>query len=142
MDEAILAQFEEECGVHVIMDMDTSNEEMIAKIQAGNSGYDVVIPSDYAVQIMINSNLLHPFDMANIPNVANIKPSLKGMYYDPENTYSIPYQWGTTGIAYNVTAYPEAPDSWAAVLEPDQVCEQKGVCLHAGRRARNYRRSP
>jgi spermidine/putrescine transport system substrate-binding protein len=126
MDEAILTQFEEECGVKVIMDIYTSNEEMIAKVQAGNSGYDVVIPSDYAVQIMINSDLLHPLDMANIPNFANIKPSLKGMYYDPENAYSIPYQWGTTGIAYNVTAYPEAPDSWAVILEPDQVCQQKG----------------
>jgi len=129
MDENILTQFEEECGVKVIMDIYAGNEDMIAKVQAGNSGYDMVIPSDYAVQIMVNAGLLRPLDMANIPNVANIKPSLMGMYYDPENTYSIPYQWGTTGIAYNTTVFPEAPDSWAAIFDPALACEHKGFVL-------------
>jgi len=126
MDEDIMAQFEEACGVKVTQDIYSSNEDLIAKLQAGNSGYDLVIPSDYAVQILINADLLHPLDMANIPNVANIDPNLMGMYYDPENVYSIPYQWGTTGIAYNVTAYPDGVDSWAAIFDPAQVCEQKG----------------
>ncbi len=126
MDEDIMAQFEEACGVKVTQDIYSSNEDLIAKLQAGNSGYDLVIPSDYAVQILINAGLLRPLDMANIPNVVNIDPNLMGMYYDPENTYSIPYQWGTTGIAYNVTAYPDGVDSWAALFDPAQVCEQKG----------------
>ncbi len=126
MDEEILTQFEAECGVKVTQDIYSSNEDLIAKLQAGNAGYDLVIPSDYAVQILIKAGLLRPLEMANIPNVANIDPNLMGMYYDPENTYSIPYQWGTTGIAYNTTAYAEAPDSWAALFDPAQVCEQKG----------------
>lgn len=126
MDEDIMTQFEEACGVKVTQDIFSSNEDLIAKLQAGNAGYDLVIPSDYAVQILINAELLRPLDMANIPNVANIDPNLMGMYYDPENVYSIPYQWGTTGIAYNVTAYPDGVDSWAALFDPAQVCEQKG----------------
>ncbi len=126
MDEDIMAQFEEACGVKVIQDIYSSNEELIAKLQAGNAGYDLIIPSDYAVQILANAGLLRPLDMANIPNVSNIDPNLMGMYYDPENKYSIPYQWGTTGLAYNVTAYPDGVDSWAAIFEPDQVCQHKG----------------
>lgn len=126
MDEEIMAQFEEACGVKVTQDIYSSNEDLIAKLQAGNAGYDLVIPSDYAVQILINGGLLHPLDMANIPNVANIDPNLMGMYYDPENTYSIPYQWGTTGIAYNVTAFESTPDSWAVLFDPAQVCEHSG----------------
>lgn len=126
MDEDIMTQFEAECGVKVTQDIYSSNEDLIAKLQAGNAGYDLVIPSDYAVQILINSGLLRPLDMANIPNVANIDPALMGMYYDPDNVYSIPYQWGTTGIAYNADAYPDGVDSWAALFDPAQVCEQKG----------------
>ena len=126
MDEDIMTQFEEACGVKVTQDIFSSNEDLIAKLQAGNAGYDLVVPSDYAVQILINADLLHPLDMANIPNAANIDPNLMGMYYDPENVYSIPYQWGTTGLAYNITAYPDGVDSWAAIFDPVQVCEQKG----------------
>lgn len=126
MDEDIMTQFEAECGVKVTQDIYSSNEDLIAKLQAGNAGYDLVIPSDYAVQILISAGLLHKLDMANIPNVANIDPALMGMYYDSENVYSIPYQWGTTGIAYNTTAYPDGVDSWAALFDPAQVCEQKG----------------
>lgn len=126
MDEDIMTQFEEACGVKVTQDIYSSNEDLIAKLQAGNAGYDLVIPSDYAVQILISGGLLRPLDMESIPNVANIDPALMGMYYDPDNTYSIPYQWGTTGIAYNVTAYPDGVDSWAALFDPEQVCEQRG----------------
>jgi spermidine/putrescine transport system substrate-binding protein len=126
MDENIMTQFEEACGVKVIQDIFASNEDLIAKLQAGNAGYDLVVPSDYAVQILINAGLLRALDMANIPNVANVDPNLMGMYYDAENVYSIPYQWGTTGLAYNTTAYPDGIDSWAAIFDPAQVCEQKG----------------
>lgn len=127
IDEEIFPMFEEECGVKVTMDLYSTNEDMIAKVQAGNSGYDVIVPSDYAVEIMINDNLLAELDKANIPNIKNLKPETMGMYYDPENKYSLPYQWGTTGLAYNVTAFPDGPpDSWAAIFEPDQVCQNSG----------------
>ncbi|GAB4425301.1 MAG: spermidine/putrescine ABC transporter substrate-binding protein [Anaerolineae bacterium] len=127
IDEEIFTLFEEECGVKVIQDQFSSNEDMIAKVQAGNSGYDIVVPSDYAVEIMIDQGLLAELDKDNIPNIANMKPETMGMFFDPENKYSLPYQWGTTGLAYNVTAFPDGPpDSWAAIFEPDQVCKNSG----------------
>ncbi len=61
----------------------------------------VTIPTDNTVQILIRKGLLRELDMAHIPNINNIKPYLLGLYYDPENKYSVPYQWGVTGIAYN-----------------------------------------
>ncbi len=127
IDEAILESFEQECGVRVTMDTYTSNEEAIAKIRAGNSGYSLVIPTDYAVQIMIDEGLLRPLDMANIPNVANIDPKQMGQYYDPDNTYSIPYQYSTTGLAYNVTAFDTPPDSWAVLFDQNRHCGQSSL---------------
>jgi spermidine/putrescine transport system substrate-binding protein len=92
IDEAILEQFQEECGVKVVMDLYTSNEELIAKIQTGNSGYDVVIPTDYALGIMADGGLLMPLNMDDIPNAKNLNPKTMGMYYDPENKYSLQRQ--------------------------------------------------
>lgn len=127
MDPEILTQFEAECGVAVTLDTYSTNEDMIAKLLAGNSGYDLVVPSDYAVQILISENLIAELDKANIPNIKNLNPNLMGLYYDPDNKYSLPYQWGTTGLGYNVTAFPDGPpESWAAIFEPDQVCQHSG----------------
>lgn len=127
MDPEILTQFEEECGVSVQEDYYSSNEDMLAKVQAGNSGYDVVIPSDYTVGLMIKGELLAELDKNNIPNIQNINPNHLGLYFDPENTYSVPFQWGTTGIAYNTQEFPAGPpDSWAYIFEPEQVCQHSG----------------
>ena len=127
IDEEILVQFEEECGVEVVMDLYSSNEELIAKIQVGNSGYDLVIPTDYACGIMADEGLLLELNMDDIPNAEYLNPQTLKMYYDPENKFSLPYQWSTTGLAYNITAFPDGPpDSWAAVFEPEQLCEHRG----------------
>ena len=126
MDPDILTQFQQECGVRVNQDIFSSNEDLIAKIQAGNSGYDLIVPSDYAVQIMVDRGLLRELDRANIPNFSNLNPELLGLFYDLENKYSVPYQWGVTGIAYNVNYFDSPPDSWAYLLEADKVCENRG----------------
>jgi spermidine/putrescine transport system substrate-binding protein len=126
MDEDIMDQFEEECGVRVNQDIFSSNEDMIARIQAGNSGYDLIVPSDYAVQILVERGLLHEIDRATLTNYENLNPNLLGLYYDPDNTYSIPYQWGTTGIAYNMAYLDEHVDSWATILDPDLACQHRG----------------
>jgi len=118
--------FEEECGVDVTMDLYTSNEEAIAKIQAGNSGYDMLIPTDYAAKILIDEGLVQELNMDAIPNAANVNPDNMGMYYDPENAYSLPYAWSTTGIAYNSANFSEAPTSYAALMDLDTVCENSG----------------
>jgi spermidine/putrescine transport system substrate-binding protein len=126
MDDDILDQFEEECGVRVNQDVFSSNEDMIARIQAGNSGYDLIVPSDYAVQIMIERGLLRELNMDNIPNAVNLNADLMGLFYDPNNRYSLPYQWGITGIAYNRAVFETPPNSWAYILEPDMACQHRG----------------
>ncbi|MEM7535358.1 MAG: spermidine/putrescine ABC transporter substrate-binding protein [Chloroflexota bacterium] len=126
IDENIITMFEEECGVEVNLDLYTSNEEAIAKIQAGNSGYDLSIPTDYAAKILIDEGLVQALNMDAIPNAANLDPASMGMYYDPENTYSLPYAWSTTGIAYNTTYFDEAPTSYASLFDLEQVCANSG----------------
>jgi spermidine/putrescine transport system substrate-binding protein len=126
MDPDILTQFEEQCGVRVNQDIFSSNEDLIAKVQAGNSGYDLVVPSDYAVQIMVERGLLRALDRNNIPNISNLNPDLMGLFYDPNNEYSLPYQWGVTGIAYNTNAFDSTPDSWSHLIVAEQACENRG----------------
>lgn len=127
IDEAVLEQFEEECGVAVTMDTHTANEEAIAKIQAGGSGYSLVIVTDYAVGIMADQGLLQELDMSVIPNVANIDPAQMNLYYDEGNVYSLPYQYSTTGIAYDVTAFDAPPTSWDVLYAGNEHCGQSSL---------------
>ncbi|MER3543050.1 MAG: ABC transporter permease [Chloroflexota bacterium] len=97
----LLDAFSQEYGVKVNYDTYSSNEELLAKLQAGASGYDVIIPSDYMFTIMANLGLLEPIDLNHIPNFANIDERFKNPPFDPGNKYSVPYQWGTVAIAVN-----------------------------------------
>jgi spermidine/putrescine transport system substrate-binding protein len=119
MDPELMAEFGELYGIEVAEDNFSSNEELIDKLHAGNSGYDLVFPSDYAVGILAEEGLLAELDRDNIPNFENLNPDLTGLYYDPDNTYSVPFQWGTTGIAYNESYFESPPDSWAVLFEPE-----------------------
>jgi spermidine/putrescine-binding protein len=111
--QKLLDDFTAKSGIKVNYDTYSSNEEMLAKLQAGASGYDVVIPSDYTVVIMVKQNLLEPVDKGQIPNFANVDPRFLNQYYDPENKYTVPYQWGTTSLVYDKTRVPKEPKSWA-----------------------------
>ncbi len=126
MDPEILTQFEEACGVTVTEDVFSSNEDMIARIQAGNSGYSLVFPSDYAVDLMQADGLLAEINKDNVPNIDNLDPELMDQYFDPGNVYSIPYQWGTSGIAYNTEFFDEEPTSSAIIFDPELLCENDG----------------
>ncbi len=114
----VKSDFEQEYGVTIIEDLYDSNEVMLPKVRSGNSGYDIVVPSDYAVQSMVADGLLEPLDKSLLTNIGNLDPNFAGLYYDPENTYSLPYFWGVAGIAYSKTAFPTAPDSWGVLLDP------------------------
>ncbi|HZG66374.1 MAG TPA: spermidine/putrescine ABC transporter substrate-binding protein, partial [Herpetosiphonaceae bacterium] len=103
-----------------------TNEDMLAKIRPGNSGYDVIVPSDYAVDILIKEGLVARLDKTNIPNIGNLDPNYMNLYYDPGNEYSVPYFVGVTGIAYNKTVIATPPDSWAALFDPAQLEPYKG----------------
>ena len=85
-----------------------SNEDMFAKLSSGAVSYDVVIPSDYMIARMCENDMLLPLNFDNIPNYANIDESFRGLYYDPENLYSVPYTYGVVGVIYNANAVDEA----------------------------------
>ncbi len=116
-EETVVRQFEERFGVKVVTDTFGSNEELLAKLQGGAAGYDVVVPSDYMVSILIKQKLLAELDPEKIPNLAHVYKHLKGLYYDPKNTYSVPYLWGTTGIGYNADLVSPPPESWQVLWD-------------------------
>lgn len=115
IDPDVLASFEEETGIHVIYDEFETNEIMYPKVEAGASRYDVVCPSDYMIQKMIDNDLLAKINFDHIPNA---KAYIGEQYFeqskgfDKTNEYSIPYCWGTVGILYNKTMVDEPVDSW------------------------------
>ncbi|MEN9937751.1 MAG: hypothetical protein RLZZ387_4330 [Chloroflexota bacterium] len=126
IDPTLLDDFEAEYGVKVIVDNYDANEDMIAKVRAGGSGYDLVAPSDYAVQIMAKDGLLATLDKTMLPNITHIQPDLLNKYFDEGNVYSVPYLYGTTGIAYSKTAFPDGVDSWAVLFDPALAERYKG----------------
>ena len=109
--------FEKEYGVNVLIDTYASNEDLLAKLLAGATGYDIIMPSDYMVSILIKQNLLAELNRDNIPNFQNISPLFLGKYFDAENQYSIPYTFGTAGIAYDSAVVSPAPDSWTVLWD-------------------------
>lgn len=125
IDPEVLTMFEEECGVRVIYDTFSSNEDLLAKLQGGASGYDVIVPSDYMVQIMIQLGLLKELDHANLPNLAHISENFLDQPFDPGNRYSVPYFWGVAGFGYDADAVETPPTSLAAIFDPAQA-EQYG----------------
>lgn len=116
--ENTIPDFEAETGIRVVYDNFSSNDEVLAKLQTGGGGYDVTVPSDYMVEIMIKQGLLAELDFRNIPNIDNIDPRFRNLPFDPEGRYSVPYQWGTTGIGVNTRFVKEAVDSWDALWDP------------------------
>jgi spermidine/putrescine-binding protein len=118
IEPQVLEDFEAEFGVHVVEDTFANNEELLAKLQAGAGGYDVIVPSDYMVEIMIEEGLLAELNRENIPNVVNIASTFADPPYDPGMVHCVPYLWGTTGIGYNADVLEEPPDSWGYVFDP------------------------
>ena len=117
IDVEVLDQFEQETGIKVIYETFETNEDMYAKIAMGGSSYDVIFPSDYMIERMIQENLLQKINWENIPNVANIDPRFLHEDYDPEAAYSVPYTWGTMGILYNKEMVEETPTSWDTLMD-------------------------
>ena len=95
-----ISDFEKQYGVRVIVENFDSNEMMYTKLMAGDR-YDVIIPSDYMIERLMNEDFLQPLDKSMIPNMENMSDAVLGMSYDPDNTYSIPYFWGSVGLVYN-----------------------------------------
>ena len=110
--EDTVPNFEKEFGVKVTYDTYESNEEMVAKLQAGASGYDIVIPSGYIIPVLVATDLITPLNKKYITNAANISPIFRNLPSDSGDKYTVPWQWGTTGIAYRTDKVKTPVDSW------------------------------
>lgn len=111
IDPSLLKKFEAETGIKVKYDVFDTNEIMYQKISNGSLNYDLIIPSDYMVEKMIDENLLAELNFNNIPNYKYIDKNFRNLAYDKENKYSVPYMWGTVGIMYNKKMVKEPVDS-------------------------------
>ncbi|MEG0813402.1 MAG: extracellular solute-binding protein [Clostridium sp.] len=124
IDDSVIDEFEAETGIKVTYDMFETNEEMYPIIEAGAVNYDVVCPSDYMIQKMIDNDLLAELNFNNIPNIQNIDESYmeSSKSFDAQNKYSVPYTWGTVGILYNTKLVKQlglpAPTKWADLWNP------------------------
>lgn len=132
IDPEVLDMFTDETGIEVIYDEYETNEIMYPKIEAGAAEYDVVCPSDYMVQKMIENDLLAEINFDNIPNSKNISAQYyeQSKEFDPENKYSVPYCWGTVGILYNKTMVDEPVGSWGILWDErykDNILMQDSV---------------
>jgi spermidine/putrescine transport system substrate-binding protein len=121
MPDAVIKSFEKETGITVHYSTYDSNEAMYAKLKSvGGKGYDLIIPSTYYVQRMRTEGMLLKLDKSRIANLKNLDPAVLNKPYDPNNDYSIPYLWGTTGIGVNVSEIdPAAITSWRDLWKPE-----------------------
>ena len=140
LDPDAIEMFEEETGIDVVYEEYETNEIMYPKIQSGAIAYDVVCPSDYMIERMIENDLLAEINFDNVPNIKNIGDVYmeQSRQFDPHNKYSVPYLWGTVGILYNKTMVDEPIDSWSvlwdekykdSILMQDSVRDAFGVAL-------------
>lgn len=123
IDEELLAQFEQETGIHVNYTNYEHNEAMYSKIKQGGVNYDVVIPSDYMISRMIQEDMLEEINFDNVPNFANIMEEYRNPDYDPTNAYSVPYAGGVVGIIYNSTVVTEPVTSWEIMFSDQYAGE-------------------
>lgn len=113
IDMDLINQFEQETGIKVIYETFDSNEAMLTKIQQGGTTYDIAIPSEYMIDKMLKEDLLIPLDHSKLPNLKNIDERFMNLPFDPGNQYSVPYFWGTVGIAFNPKLLPNISfESW------------------------------
>jgi spermidine/putrescine transport system substrate-binding protein len=124
-----VSRFEKLCRCKLVQDYYADNEEMLAKLAAGATGYDILVPTGNAVENLIRQDALRPIDRRLLPNLKNIKREFMGEFFDPGNTYSVPYAYSVTLIGYNVEKMRERgvpTDTWAAIFEPKYLERIRG----------------
>jgi len=121
-----IAEFEKETGIKVVYDVFDSNETLDSKLATGQSGYDVVVPTNHFLAKQVRAGVYQPLDKSKLPNIKHLDPSVMNSLAagDPGNVYSVPYMWGTNGIGLNATkarallGEDAALDSWALIFDP------------------------
>lgn len=128
IDESVIADFQKEYGITVHYDVFDSNEVLETKLLAGNTGYDIVVPSASFLERQIKAGVFQPLDKTKLPNLKNLDPQITARValHDPGNTHAVNYLWGTSGVGYNVgmieKRMQDAPvDSWRMFYDPDVV---------------------
>lgn len=124
-----VARFEAQCACRVVQDYYSDNEEMLAKLAAGASGYDLIVPTGNAVEALIRSQQLQPLDKTRLRNLGHIKAEYLDAFFDPGNRYSVPYAYTVTLLGYNVEklrALNLPTDTWALIFEPRYLKKLKG----------------
>ncbi|MBV6395682.1 MAG: Spermidine/putrescine-binding periplasmic protein [Anaerolineales bacterium] len=119
LDPDLKVKFEEECGVTVIETNFDSNESLLATLQAGGAEYDVIVPSDYMVQILIAEGYVMKLDYSVITNIKNMEALNVNQYFDPEQEYTVPWFWGTSGFAVDTSVVKEYTNSWSMLFDPN-----------------------
>jgi spermidine/putrescine transport system substrate-binding protein len=122
-------RFEKSCNCKVKYDTYGDNDELLAKLEGGATGYDILVPTGNAVETLIKKNALAPIDQAKLPNLKNINPGYLNQPFDPANKFSVPYASSLTVIGYNVEKIKELgipTDTWAAIFDPKYLAKVKG----------------
>jgi spermidine/putrescine transport system substrate-binding protein len=128
IDPEIIEQFEAECSIQVVETNFDSNETLLATLQAGGADYDIVVPSDYMVQIMIDEGMLMELDWNVITNIQHMEPLNVNQYFDPEQRYTVPYFWGTSGFAVDTNVVTDVESSWSMMFDPESpYCGQMSM---------------
>jgi len=121
-------RFERQCACRVVQDYYSDNEEMLAKLAAGATGYDIIVPTGNAMESLIRQHALRALDKAQLPNLKNISPAYLNTVFDPGNVYSVPYAYTLTLLGYNVEKMRELglpTDTWAVIFEPKYLEKMK-----------------
>jgi spermidine/putrescine transport system substrate-binding protein len=121
----LIEKFEKANDIKVTLSDYDSNDAMLAKIKAGGHGYDIVVPSDYMVKIMIDEGLLLETKPNEMENFKNMRPDFVDVYFDKGRNYSVPWQWGTTGVTVNTKTYNGDIDTWSIMFDPPDELKGK-----------------
>jgi spermidine/putrescine transport system substrate-binding protein len=136
--ETTLADFKKASGIDVNMSLFGTNDELFAKLRAGNPGFDVIVPGSEFVEKMVQADMLVQLDHAKIPNIKNVAPEfIQDAPYDPGRKFSLPYTWLVIGIGYRKSKVNETPDSWKWVLDSDKYSGRIAVASDASELFRN-----
>jgi spermidine/putrescine transport system substrate-binding protein len=116
--DSTIPNFQKQTGIKVTYDNYSSNDELFAKLSAGSTGYDIIVPTDATLVKMLHGDLIEPLDLSLITNIGNLDERFRNAAYDPGNKYSIPWQWGTTGIGFDKTKVGGEVTDWDAFNLP------------------------
>jgi spermidine/putrescine transport system substrate-binding protein len=136
--ENTLKDFKDASGTAVNMSLFSNNDELFAKLRAGNPGFDLIVPSNDFVERLIKADMIVPLDHAQIPNKKNIDPAFIDVAYDPGRKFSMPYTWLALGIGYRKSKVKAKPDSWKVLFESDQYRGKIAWLSEAGDMFRLY----